>query len=108
MAYTGAWTLVCLMALLGSVGLYYLTRGLETDWLKRLLRVLPPVVLIVPAPIPEFNGHYAPAFVVLLFEGIFQSEGTPMGAVTVLIAAIAISVLAVIGLTLRSRRSNPH
>lgn len=103
MAYLEAWLVVVVAAGLGSVGLVFLTRPIQTPWLRVLLRVLPPVLMLVPAPVPGFAGNYAPAFVVLVFEGLFQSEGSVVAALTILITAAVLTVLLSVWF---SRRAN--
>jgi hypothetical protein len=93
MVYLEAWLLVAAAAGLGGVGLVFLTRSILTRWLKWLLRLLPPVLMLVPAPVPGFSGNYAPAFVVLVFEGLFQSEGSVAAALTILITTTVLTVL---------------
>jgi hypothetical protein len=93
MAYLDAWLLVLVAAGLGAVGLVFLTRSIRTAWLKLLLRLLPPVLMLVPAPVPGFSGNYAPAFVVLVFEGLFQSEGSVAAALAILIVTAVLTVL---------------
>jgi hypothetical protein len=69
---------------------------------KDLLRWLPPALLLVPAPVPEFPGHYAPAFIVLVFEGLLQADGQSFPALVILlVTALVIAALVVY----RSQRS---
>ncbi len=106
MAYIEAWIVVVVAAGLGTLGLVFLTREIQTDWLRLLLRVLPPVLLLVPAPIPQMSDNFAPAFVVLVFEGLFQREGSPAGSLIILATAAVLVVLLVLLLSRRSKISN--
>jgi hypothetical protein len=106
MVYLEAWLLVAAAAGLGGVGLVFLTRSIRTRWLKWLLRVLPPVLMLMPAPVPGFPGNYAPAFVVLVFEGLFQSEGSVAAALTILITATVLTVLLTVLLLRRISTQN--
>ena len=92
MAYLDVWTFVMAAGLLGALGLYFLTRGLTSRWLRLVLRWLPPVILLAPAPVPEYDGHFAPAFVVLIFEGLFQSDGQPGTALAILVVAVVVTL----------------
>lgn len=89
--YAVAWLIVAAAAVLGTVGLVFLTRAMGPSVVRLMIRVLPAILLIVPAPIPGYSGHLAPAFVVLIFEGVFQRDGNPMGAVAVLVATAAVA-----------------
>jgi hypothetical protein len=93
--YVTAWIVILVMAAGGSAALYYLTRSMKPSMWLLLLRVLPGVLLIVPAPVPGYP-NVAPAFVVLVFESLFQAEGRPLPAVIILSAAVVVAVLAVV------------
>ena len=41
-------------------------------------------LLLVPAPIPGYPGDLAPAFLVALFESLFQADGKPLVALRLL------------------------
>lgn len=65
-------------------------------------------LLLVPAPHPGAEGVWAPAFVVALFEGLFQPSGSPTVSLRLLLAGLVVA-LAVGGgvaglLALRRRR----
>ncbi|MBM4204184.1 MAG: hypothetical protein FJ194_08570 [Gammaproteobacteria bacterium] len=91
-----AWILVIVFAaaMLGSVwGLYRYTAARR--WMGLVLPVLY-VVLVIPAPIPDYPGFLAPAFLVALFEWAFQEQGQPGVALRLLgIGLIGGIVLAV-------------
>lgn len=91
--YTTAWLVAGLAGLLGTVAMLVLTRNLSSGWLRRVLSWLPAILLLVPAEVPGFAGNYAPAFVVLTFEGLFQVDGEPMAAARMLVAAGLIGLL---------------
>ena len=97
MNYDFAWMVIIAAGLLGTGFLFYLTRGIGSPSLKWILRVLPMLLMAVPAPVPNYDGHLAPAFVVLIFEGLFQSEGQPATAgvilLVMLLAGIGIGIL---------------
>lgn len=93
--YLTAWIVILLMAAGGTAALYYVTRSMKPSPWRLLLRVLPGVLLIVPAPVPGYP-NVAPAFVVLVFEALFQADGTPLPALTILSAAMVVAVLAVV------------
>jgi len=87
MNYTIAWLVIAAAGLLGSGFLFLLTRNIGSSAFRWILRVLPLVLMVVPAPVPNYDGQLAPAFVVLIFEALFQSEGEPGVAAMILLAA---------------------
>lgn len=94
MNYTVAWVVVGVMGLLGTLGLFFLTRSIGHAGLRWVLRLLPLLLMVAPAPVPNYDGHVAPAFIVFAFETLFQTEGESLPALIILIAAIVIGVLA--------------
>ena len=74
-SYQIAWIAVVVAGLGTVAGFVYATRRLPWQWLRVWLRAVAAVVLLLPAPIGAVPGYYAPAFVVALFEGLFQPEG---------------------------------
>ncbi|MCP5183654.1 MAG: hypothetical protein H6993_06800 [Pseudomonadales bacterium] len=75
---------------LGAVGLAGCVYGFfrRTRYRRVLLMVVVVLVavLLVPAPVPGFEGHYAPAFLVAPFEAAFQADGRPEQAAKILAA----------------------
>lgn len=99
MTYPQVWMLVLGLAVLAAAGTYGLIHRFERRWLRLLLCLLVFVWLIVPAPVPNFPGSYAPAFVVLIFEGLFQSGGDILPATLVLSGATVLAIVIVVALT---------
>ncbi|MBH80218.1 MAG: hypothetical protein CMQ49_06890 [Gammaproteobacteria bacterium] len=91
MSYLGVWAIVVVAGLLSAGALYGLLRPLVSGFVRALLIVLYLVVILLPAPVPEFAGSYAPAFVVLIFEGLFQADGNPGVALRILAAGVVLS-----------------
>ncbi len=107
MQYLNAWIVVSLAAGVGSIGLFFLTRGFSSRWLRLLVRLLIPVWLVLPAPVPQFPGSYAPAFLIALFEGLFQVDGQPGQSVRLLLLASVVILVGVIGWSVyRMRRGS--
>lgn len=96
--YEIAWVVAGLAGLLGTITMVFWTRHLTRGWLRRSLCVLPVMLLLVPAGIPDFPGNYAPAFVVAIFEALFQVDGQPLAAARMLALAFVVGMLIVIGL----------
>jgi hypothetical protein len=102
-SYTIAWVVAIGAGAVGWVGLFFLTRSVRPDLLRWLLRVLPPLLLLVPAPVPGYAGYIAPAFVVFVFETVFQAHGRPAAAILILVVTGAVGALVTLLLT-RARR----
>ena len=96
--YSIAWLVAGGAGLIGTVTMVFWTRHLNIGWLRRSLCVLPVLLLLVPAAIPDFPGNYAPAFVVAVFEALFQTDGQPLAALRMLLLAFIVGVVIVIGL----------
>ncbi len=107
MQYLNAWTVVLLAGGIGWVGLFFLTRGFSPHWLKLLVRILIPLWLVLPAPVPQFPGSYAPAFLIAIFEGLFQVDGQPGQAVRLLLLASVVILAGVIGWSVYRMRRGP-
>lgn len=90
MQYVYGW----LFYVLATLGLLYplwrLTALLLFMPLRQLLLLTVVVLLLVPAPIPEYQGYYAPAILVAVFETFFQQPGNPAFALFVLKVSCAI------------------
>ena len=96
MSYTVAWVVAVVAGLIGTFGLYMLTRKLGNGALRSLVCLLPIVVMLVPAPVPGFAGHFAPAFVVAIFESAFVADGRPRVALVILAVASIGALLAIL------------
>jgi len=89
-----AWGVVVAAGLGALVGVFALTRWIETPLIRWLLRVLAAVWMLLPWKIQVVEGYYAPAFIVALFEGVFRSDGNPRPPL-MLLALVTLLVLAV-------------
>ena len=81
-----AWSAALAAALLAFVGIWALTRPLRSRFLRIWLRALSLALMLTPAPVPNFEGYYAPATIVALFEAVFQLEGQPAQSLKLLLA----------------------
>ena len=105
--YDIAWVIVVAFALLGAVGLYrlFLSQALS---FRIPLTATVLVLFTLPAPVPRFEGEYAPAFIVFVFELLFQIDGMPNFAGGVLlvggVSALVISFVATKMLERRAAR----
>ncbi len=101
------WIVVAVAAAGVLLGVIMLTRFIRYGWLRWMLRALVAVWLIVPSPIQVVEGHYAPAFVVAIFEGVFNRDGNPMPALTALGLSTAVVVIAFLAAALVQGRRSP-
>lgn len=95
MSYTIAWIIAAAAGMVGTLGLFVLTRRLGTGVVRNVLCLLPLVLLLVPAPVPAFPEHFAPAFVVAIFESAFVADGHPRAALVILAVALVGATLAI-------------
>jgi len=103
-AYDWAWVVIGAAALLGWLALMRLTRPLGGSPVRWLLQGLVLLWFVLPAPVPGHPGQWAPAFVVLVFESIFQSGGQPVPAALILLTGSLVTVALVLWLALRRGR----
>jgi len=96
-----AWGVVLVAGLGALAGVFVWTRAIANPILRSLLRCLAAVWLLLPWSIQVVPGHYAPAFVVVVFEGLFRDDGNPVpplmglaaGSIVVLAIFLVASVL---------------
>ena len=94
MTEPAAWLVAACAAAAALGGIFVLTRPMRGGFLKSWLRALAAVLLLLPAPVPDFEPYYAPAVVVLVFEAALQRDGQPALAASLLFGAIvAVTVL---------------
>ncbi len=82
-----AWAVAAASALPIFIGVCALTRrrrGFARAWLRSLCLPL----MLTPAPVPGFPGYFAPAYMVALFETLFQIDGQPAQSLKLLLAAL--------------------
>ncbi|HEY5644462.1 MAG TPA: hypothetical protein VIS76_00845 [Pseudomonadales bacterium] len=97
MSYAIAWIAAGGAGLIGALCVWMLTRSSHGGAWQHLLWVLPPVLMLVPAPVPHYPGNFAPAFVVAVFESLFVAEGQPRPALVILaVSAVAATVVTVL------------
>ncbi len=80
MNYAYVWVIVTLAGLGTVAGVFVYSRSIKWEWLRTLVRCLATVLLLLPAGIQVIEGYYAPAFIVVLFEGLFKQDGNPWPA----------------------------
>ena len=90
--YTIAWLVITLCTAGGLVGLALLSRRYRWNWAKILILAGLAAFFVTPAPVPGYDGHLAPAFVVMVFEGFFQTDGAPAVSLRMLLLSITITL----------------
>ena len=103
-----AWAIALVTGAGASTGLYMALRPYRRAAAVRyLLPALVAVWALLPWRIAEDSEHFAPAFIVLLFRGLFEPEGEPAAVATGLMLATAIVLtlyLAVAGIAFARRK----
>jgi hypothetical protein len=106
--YLWAWVIVVVAAPLSMYAFLRGTRGLGLAGLRHALAWLIGLWLLLPAPVPGFPDNYAPAFLVFLFESLFQNDGKPRAAGIILAAGALIYVIGLlVWLAVRRLRRGP-
>ena len=106
MNYTIAWLVIGAAGVLGTLGVFFLTRSVAHGGVRWVLRLLPLMLMIAPSPVPNYEGQVAPAFIVFTFESLFQSEGDSLPALIILVVAGVAAVLSGLLIGRFSRRKS--
>ena len=85
-----SWGLYLLAAVLTFLAWHRVTARIPWMTLRDLLRVVALAALFTPAPLPGYAGHFAPAWLVVLFDGVLQHSGDPLPAATVLLIVLVV------------------
>ena len=86
--YWIGWVVLVGASFLVSLVVFYWLRLLLGFFSSFLTSTLLFVLLTVPAPIPNYEGYFAPAYVVFIFETFFQIKGSSKMSAQVLILAL--------------------
>ena len=99
----GAWILIAAGGLIGGLCFYYSvllcfrnSSDKRRSKVKRFGLYLAAALacfFITPAPLPAHNEQFAPAFVVVIFENFFQTQGNPEEAFWILTIIISTLLL---------------
>ena len=109
---TIGWLVVALAAVGVAVSIYGFFRNSRFRGALVFSLVVLLSLLLVPAPVPGYPGNLAPAFLVVLFESLFQAEGKPLVALRLLgigliVGIVLASAMAWISSRWVGRRSEP-
>ena len=86
--YWIGWAVLIGASFLVSLMVFIWLRSMLGFFSRLLTGTLLFVSLTVPAPIPNFQGFFAPAYVVFIFETFFQIKGSSEMSAQVLILAL--------------------
>ena len=99
----GAWILIAAGGLIGGLCFYYLvvlcfrnSSDKRRSKVKRFGLYLSAALtcfFVTPAPLPAHDEQLAPAFVVVIFENFFQTQGNPEEAFWILTISISTLLL---------------
>ncbi len=90
--YSLAWVIVIVGGLGGAAALYGLLK--DGHYLVRWQAIaLSLIFFLVPAPVPDHGDQLAPAFVVFVFEWLFQTDGSAGQAMRILLISLATGAL---------------
>jgi hypothetical protein len=95
------WYLGAVLALVGVW--WYWTRKLPVV-ARNLIRVLPAAIALVPWTVEAGHGRLAPAWLVVIFEGVLRDGGTGWRAGAGLIVAVVIAISLVVLMWWRDRK----
>ena len=100
---TAAWILIAAGGLVGGFCFYYAlvlcfrnSSDMRRSKVKRFGLYLAAALtcfFVTPAPLPAHDGQLAPAFVVVIFENFFQTQGKPEEAFWILTLSISTLLL---------------
>ena len=86
--YLIGWSILIGASFLLSLVVFFWSRLVFGFFSGFLLSTLVLVFLTIPAPIPNYQGYFAPAYVVFIFETFFQIKGSSKMSVQILILAL--------------------
>lgn len=84
------WLIYLIAAAVAWFAWYRICARIAWTTMRDLLRVVALAGLFAPAAVPGYTDHLAPAWMVLFFEGLLQTEGNPLPAAIVLLIAIVV------------------
>ena len=86
-----AWSIVVVAGVGAAFGLHMALRTYRrAAWMRYPLPLVVAVWTLLPWRVGEDSEHFAPAFIVLLFRGLFEPEGEPAAVANALLLAAAI------------------
>lgn len=104
--YHWAWLAIAVAAPLTVAFLNLATWRWRMPRTRLVVNLLLLVWLLAPAPVPAHAGSYAPAFIVLVFEWLFQKPGDP-GTAGLILGAVTAAALGLGLILMVLRRSRP-
>ena len=111
MGYTYAWVVVLVSGFIGAFGLWKLCSRSRFGLLKWLASMVALAFFLTPVAVPNYPEQIAPAFVVAVFEILFQTNGEPQGSLRILglsLATVSLATIVIYYLTQRSKAPDPQ
>ncbi len=87
--YQISWVMLAAGSLMVGLAMYYWLRRQFSEFHRVFFSAMLPLFLLVPAPLPNYEGFYAPAYIVYLFEAFFQIKGEPGLSGQILLISLA-------------------
>jgi hypothetical protein len=88
-----AWTIIGVATLLGAGAMWVtFSRHQVVGLLRTSIVALLIALFLVPAPVPNYESELAPAFIVLIFEIFFQTEGHPQASIRNLLVGFLVAL----------------
>jgi len=87
-AFEIAWSIILVSGLVAAFVLSTWLRSRSRPLVRRLIVAFALTFFVVPAPVPNYPEQWAPAFMVLIFEVLFQTEGAPADSVQILLMSL--------------------
>ena len=113
MPYSNAWVAIAAFAFIGAFCLNLVLRGsgpVFARWSRKVRYIFVTLVLVfflLPAPVPNYSGVYAPAFVVFVFESLFQSSGQANESEGILLLGLgAVGIIGLLALVVFRSKNN--
>lgn len=103
--YTIAWIIIVGCTLIGAITFYKWLAVIGNGWVRALLVASAVALFVTPAPVPGYDGQWAPAFLVMVFEAFFQTDGQPATSTRLLLLSLVVMLtLTVLGRMVLLRR----
>ncbi|MEM7097006.1 MAG: hypothetical protein AAF541_02015 [Pseudomonadota bacterium] len=108
MDYIYAWVVILGAAAVGAFGLWKICAKSRFGLLKWLASAVALAFFLTPVAVPNYPDQIAPAFVVAIFEILFQTNGEPQGSLRILglsLTAVSLVTIIVYYLSQRGQKS---
>ena len=94
--YSIAWWVIAGSGVIGGIAVFRLLRMIRRGLVRWLGMAVALAFFCTPAPVPEYPGQWAPAFVVAIFEALFQTDGSPVQSIRILVLVLGVVTLSTV------------